>query len=67
MLNNIRRPAPTFGKVVGHTKYATVLWVLNPDRGYYCEARESKNKAYAARRAKLEKAERRKLAGYGKP
>jgi hypothetical protein len=67
MLNNIRRAAPTFGKIVGKGKYASVLWVLNPDREYYYEARKAKTKAYAARRAKREKAERRKLTRYGKP
>jgi hypothetical protein len=64
MLNNIRRAARTFGKIVGKGKYATVLWVLNPDREYYWNAREAKTKAYAARRAKREKAERRKAKRY---
>ena len=66
MLNNIRRAAPTFGKIVGKGKHATVLWVLNPDRNTYYEIREAKTKAYAARRAIKQKAERRKLKRYGK-
>jgi hypothetical protein len=41
--------------------------VLNPDRDTYYEIREAKTKAYAARRTKLEKAERRKRKRYGKP
>jgi len=67
MLNNIRRAAPSVGKIVGKGKYASVLWVLNPDRDTYYEIREAKTKAYAARRTKLEKAERRKRKRYGKP
>jgi hypothetical protein len=67
MLNNIRRAAPSIGKIVGKGKYATVLWVLNPDREYYYDIREAKTQAYAAKRAKREKAERRKLKRYGKP
>ena len=67
MLNDIRRAAPSVGKIVGKGKYASVLWVLNPDRDTYYEIREAKTKAYAARRTKLEKAERRKRKRYGKP
>jgi hypothetical protein len=67
MLNNIRRAAPSVGKIVGKGKYASVLWVLNPDRDTYYEIREAKTKAYAARRTKLEKAERRKRKRYSKP
>jgi hypothetical protein len=67
LLNNIRRAAPSIGRIVGKGKYASVLWVLNPDRDTYYEIREAKTKAYAARRAKLEKAERRKRKRYGKP
>ena len=52
MLNNIRRAAPSIGKIVGKGKYASVLWVLNPDRDTYYQIREAKTKAYAARRAK---------------
>jgi hypothetical protein len=66
MLNNIRRAAPSIEKIVGKGKYASVLWVLNPDRDTYYEIREAKTKAYAARRAIKQKAERRKLKRYGK-
>ena len=65
MLNNIRRAAPSVGKIVGKGKYAGVLWLLNPDRDTYYQIREAKTKAYAAKRAKLEKAERRKRQRYG--
>ena len=44
-----------------------MLWVLNPDRDTYYEIREAKSKAYAARRVKGDKAERRRLKRYGKP
>ena len=40
------------GKIVGKGKYASVLWVLNPDRDTYYEVREAKTKSYAAKRAK---------------
>jgi hypothetical protein len=66
MLNNIRRAAPSIVKVAGKGKYAGVLWVLNPDRDTYYEIREAKTKAYAARRAIKQKAERRKRKRYGK-
>ena len=39
MLNNIRRAAPSVGKIVGKGKYAGVLWVLNPDRDTYYQIR----------------------------
>ena len=32
-----RRAAPSLGKIVGKGKYASVLWVLNPDRDTYYE------------------------------
>ena len=45
MLNNIRRAAPSVGKIVGKGKYAGVLWLLNPDRDTYYQIREAKTKA----------------------
>ena len=50
MLNNVRRAAPSMGKIVGKSK--AVLWMLNPDREYYYAIRAAKTKAYAARRVK---------------
>jgi hypothetical protein len=63
MLNNVRRAAPSMGKIVGKSK--AVLWMLNPDREYYYAIRAAKTKAYAARRVKGDKAERRRLKRYG--
>jgi hypothetical protein len=45
MLFNTRRAAPSVGKIVGKGKYASVLWVLNPDRDTYYELREAKDES----------------------
>jgi hypothetical protein len=50
MLNNITRAAPSIGKIVGKGKYASVLWVLNPDRGTYYEIREARPLPASTRR-----------------
>ena len=64
MLNNVRRAAPSMGKIVRKSK--AVLWMLNPDREYYYAIRAAKTIACAARRVKGDKGERRRLKRYGK-
>jgi hypothetical protein len=66
MMGNIRRAAPTFGKIVSGRKRSVTYWVLNPDVEFYSQAREIKTKRNAARRAVKAKAEKRKTTRYGK-
>jgi hypothetical protein len=59
MLGNIRKAAPTFGKIVSGRRRSVTYWALNPDREYYYEAREWKTKRNMARRAIKESAKKR--------
>jgi len=52
----------SIGQDLGSNDRVKIICVRTADREYYWDARGAKTKAYAARRAKREKAEYRKLA-----